>query len=247
MIGIMDFNPDQNPDKRQYIKRISSLIPADIDAKGIFFRDGNIDYSEFDALILSGSKLSATDYQRMLERGELVGDDYFDVNNAVQKLSCYQGPMFGICFGAQILAHVMGGKLGKLDKTEAGYLEHQLTEAGKQSLVFGHLPDKFLGAHLHTDYVASLPEQEGLESKVIATRNGVIHAYSICKNGVMRYGVQPHPEMSNPENATFLVKVNEGWLRDAIGEEEYEKALRMLDNAEFGLAQTITKFVESIR
>ena len=39
-----------------------------------------------------------------------------------------------------------------------------------------------------------------------------------------RYGVQPHPEMSNPNDATFLVDVNSTWLRNELGELEYKKA-----------------------
>lgn len=248
LIGIIDFNPDQNPDRRQYIKRISSLIPKDFSVEGILFRD-NRDVLKYDALILSGSRLSATDYQKMVEENQVVGGDYISVDKITEKLFKYKGPMLGICFGAQLIAYIMGGKLGKLEKTEAGYLEHRLTPQGEIDPIFNHLADIFYGAHLHTDYIAVLPKGKDIkESNILATRNGFIHAYGVlCNNGSMRYGVLFHPEMSNPSDATFLVDVNSQWLRKAIGDKEYEKARIVPKQADFEVRKTITKFVETLR
>jgi|GEM_PF-1427346 len=248
-IGIVDFNPDQNPDTRQYVRRISKLIPDDFEAEGIFFKD-DTDYSDYDALILSGSKLSASNYQEMAEHGMAIEGDYVFVDNAVQKLSRYKGSMFGICFGSQLIARVIGGDLGKLEKTEAGYLAHRLTDDGKKDPVFGRLPDIFYGAHLHNDYVKSLPAagENITDSQILATRNGHIHAYKIiCSNGSVMYGVQPHPEMSSPRDATFLVEVNGTWLEDAIGNQEYQNALTVPFGADYELAKTIAKFAEIVK
>jgi len=246
-IAIIDFNPDQNPDRRQYVRRISSLIPAGIDIEGIFFRE-EVDFSGFDALILSGSKLSATDYQLMVQSGSVTGNDYLSVHRTAERLSQYDGPIFGICFGAQLGAYVMGGRLGKLQSTEAGYLNHYLTDDGETDTVFGHLPKIFWGAHMHTDFVDELPSEPGLESRILALRGGHIHVYSVkMPNGSVRYGVQPHPEMSNPHDATFLVRENESWLKHAIGEEDFRRALIVPPNAEYSLAQTITRFAETLR
>lgn len=248
-IGIIDFNPIRNPDTRQYVRRISKLIPDGFEVDGVFFKD-NMDYSDYDALILSGSKLSATDYQEMVKHGKDIEGDYIFVNNAIQKLSHYKGPMFGTCFGSQIIALAFGGDLGKLEKTEAGYLKHQLTEDGRKDPVFGHMPDIFYGAHLHNDYVKSLPTagENIVESQILAVRNNYIHAYKVVRsNGSILYGVQPHPEMSNPKDATFLVEINSNWLKDAMGESAYQKALIVRDNADFELAKTIAKFAENIK
>lgn len=247
-IGIIDFNPDQNPDRRQYIRRIGALIPNRIEYEGFHFKD-DVDFSGCGALILSGSKLSATDYQRMVRSNSVKGMDYESIDRLVKNLSDYNGPMFGICFGAQLVAHVMGGNLGKLSQTEAGYLQHQLTKDGEKDAIFGQLPKTFYGAHLHTDYVDTLPQNKKIkEASVIAVRNDFIHAYKIvCANGAIRYGVQPHPEMSNDKDAVFLVQVNQNWLEDKIGKPEYDKALTIPANAEYQLAQTITQFAKSIR
>ncbi len=247
-IGIIDFNPDQNPDRRQYIRRIGALIPKGIEYEGFHFKD-DVDFSGCGALILSGSKFSATDYQRMVRRTSVKGTDYESIDRLVKNLSDYQGPMFGICFGAQLIAHIMGGNLGKLSQTEAGYLQHQLTEVGEKDAIFSQLPKTFYGAHLHTDYVETLPQiAKAQQASVIAVRNSFIHVFRIvCANSAVRYGVQPHPEMSSENDAVFLVEVNRDWLKDKIGEFAYNKALTIPANAEYQLAQTITRFAESIK
>lgn len=247
-IGIIDFNPVQNPDERKYVDRISKLFPQGTEFQGIFFKDNSIDFSNFSALILSGSKLSATDYQNMLETGEKLNGDYIFLDRVVSKLKNYKGPMFGICFGSQIINFMMGGKLGKLSKTEAGYLEHKLCNEGKKDVVFGDLPDIFYGAHLHSDFVKELPKSSLIsEADVLAERESYIHIYRIiCNDGSIRYGVQAHPEMSNPNDATFLVKVNQSWLEGEIGHMRYNESLVVPSEADYDLSKAITNFVKLI-
>ena len=160
----------------------------------------------------------------------------------------YKGPIFGICFGAQILAHIHGAELGRLPLTEAGYLTHQLTAIGASDPVFKDLDQTFWGAQVHTDFVQTLPENTDEKSDIIATRNGYIHAFRIIEpSGLTHYGTQPHPEMSNPDDATFLVRVNVSWLKNEIGAEAYEKALEIPDDANFQLGSAISEFVRGLK
>lgn len=246
-IGIIDFNPDQTPDRSQYVKRISSLLPEGTEYKGIFFKD--IDgLNQYEALILSGSRFFATQYQRAVNSGEELSGDFADIDEAVKKITKYRGPIFGICFGAQILAHIHGAELGSLPVTEAGYLTHQLTETGASDPVFRELNQTFWGSQLHTDFVKTLPKNTDEKADVIATRNGYIHAFRIVKpSGVTHYGTQPHPEMSNPDDATYLVRVNKIWLEDEIGTEAYKKALEIPDDATFQLGLAISGFIRALK
>ncbi|MEI6228755.1 MAG: hypothetical protein WCP11_01890 [Candidatus Saccharibacteria bacterium] len=177
-IGIIDFNPDQNPDRSQYVKRISALLPEGTAYKGVFFRDIN-NLDQYDAIILSGSKFFATQYQRDVRSGAELSGESADVDVAVKKIMGYKGPIFGICFGAQILAHIHGAELGRLPITEAGYLTHQLTEIGANDPVFSGLDQTFWGAQLHMNFVQTLLEDTDEKSDIIATRNGYIHAFRI--------------------------------------------------------------------
>lgn len=240
-IGIVDFNPNQDPDTRQYSRRISAFFPEGVKWDKLFYRD-NFDFSPYDALFLTGSRLSAYFYQKMV-KDRVIGSDYEDVHSVVEQLSKYEKPMFGICFGAQLLAYVKGGKLGRLDEIEAGYLMHDLTEDAKQDKVFGPLPEKFYGAQFHKDYVAELPKN----GNVLAMRNGIIHAFKVIdSHGVISYGVQPHPEMSTPDDKLFLVNANSGWFKDEVGVAEFEKSLSVPNTVDFELSKTITRFVESV-
>jgi GMP synthase-like glutamine amidotransferase len=248
-IGIVDFNPDQKPDEIGYIRRISALIPTDYNWEGFVFRDAR-DIGYYDALILSGSKLSATYYQRMKKQGKIEGDDYIYVDKFAEQLSDYDGPVLGICFGNQLLAHSMGSELDRLEQTEVGYLPHELTSYGKRDRVFGHLNDTFYGAHMHRDFVKTLPIGENVSlSHCLAKRNGMIHAFGVLYYGgndrgrVMRYGVQPHPEMSTPDSASFFPTIRKGLLTIELGPEEVEKALVIPSGADFEFSKIITNFV----
>ncbi len=248
-IGIVDYNPDKNPDRRNYVERIGSLLPEGVDHSGIPFRDTDAfdDLDQMDALILSGSKLSATLYHRAVNSGEELEGDYISVDESILPIAEFSGPIFGICFGAQILAHVKGGTLGRLDMSEAGYLTHELTEAGSQDPIFGQVDQTFWGAHMHTDYVDSLPDNSEMTGDAMATRGGYIHAFRIVEAGeTVHYGTQPHPEMSNPNNATFLVDVNRSWLEEEIGAQPYQQALIVPGNATFQLGSTVTQFVNHL-
>jgi GMP synthase-like glutamine amidotransferase len=242
-IGIIDFNPDQNPDRRQYVKRISALIPK-IQFEGLFFKN-NINVAGFDALILSGSKLSATDYQRMIKQSNVVGEDYIAVDKVVNVLKEFGKPMFGICFGHQIIAHIHGARLGKLNMVEAGYLEHKLTEAGKNDSIFKNLPPVFYGSHLHSDYVVN--SFKGINAQVLATRNRYVHAIKFSQRGVVCYGTQFHPEMSNSKDAVFLVEVNAGWLESTLSKVALTRAVTIPQKADFNVGNLITNFVKNVR
>ena len=237
MIGIIDFNPKAGTpeDGRQYIRLIGELLPGE--KEGIVFRDVR-DLSRYDGLVLSGSALSAVSYQRMIRDGRIDDDDYRDIDRVAQQLKEYRGNVFGICFGSQLAALLAGGEVGSLDNMEVGYLPHVLTEAGKRDPVFGHLPERFYGAHLHRDIVNKLPEG----GEILATRNGYVHAYRIQRDGKVWYGCQPHPEMSTPENApNFTWREVRKWLTGAEDVAD-EFKLNMPQDAEFGLSQTITRF-----
>lgn len=61
------------------------------------------------------------------------------------------------------------------------------------------------------------------------------------------YGIQPHPEMSNPDDANYPVRVNVGWLKNEIGAEAYEKAVEIPDDATFQLGSVISKFIRGLK
>jgi len=51
-------------------------------------------------------------------------------------------PVFGVCLGAQMLARAAGGKIGPAPESEVGWLDVELTEAGRIDPVLGVLPPR---------------------------------------------------------------------------------------------------------
>ena len=246
-IGIVDFNFDNSSVVAASLNSLAKLIPDCVEYSFLNFKN-NFSLDEFDSLILTGSALSAYSFQEMLKKNIFEYENYFHVHKTFKKLLDYKNPVIGICFGAQILALVKGGEIGRLDQTEFGYLEHTLTEDGKTDPVFGDLSEIFFGAHSHNDYVLELPRStEVKSSSIIATHNNYIHAYKIvCENDAVCYGVQPHPEMSTSGNATFMFTENKNEIKNKIGEDEYKRIVAVPENVTFELPEVISKFIESL-
>ena len=99
-------------------------------------------------------------------------------------------PVVGICFGHQILAQALGGKVVKSDKGWGfGLQDYAITDAPRLST---GKPDKITAAALHQDQVVEVPEG-----------GRVLGGSDFCPNAVIAYGdtaltFQPHPEFDVP-------------------------------------------------
>lgn len=155
--------------------------------------------------------------------------------------------------------------------TEAGWLEQSLTPAASHDPVFNILPPTFYAPHLHSDFVSSLPpvgtvvktpsgEIQVTKSEILAVRKGYVDNEGLknpeqeytqasvieFSNGARIYQIQPHPEMATAEKANFLVRQNP-WIAEDMGQEYYEKALKVPTNANFAVAKVIESFIDEAR
>lgn len=98
-------------------------------------------------------------------------------------------PVLGICYGHQILADILGGKVGYNPKgLEAGTVDIFLTEDGQKDRLLGVLPKTFKGHETHSQSVLQLPK----EAKVLAYNNNDSAQSFSYKNHI--WGTQFHPE-----------------------------------------------------
>jgi len=105
-------------------------------------------------------------------------------------------PILGICYGHQLIAQTLGGKVAEAKVKEFGKANFILK---KKKGIFANLPSTSIMWMSHGDEVVSLPK--GFES-VGFTQSGEIAAM-MSKN---IFSVQFHPEVSHSENGQILLQ-----------------------------------------
>lgn len=105
-------------------------------------------------------------------------------------------PVMGICYGSQLMAHVLGGKVEKAPKREYGKTEVAL----KKSLLFDGIGNDTICWMSHTDYISQIPE--GFEITAYSD-SCPCAAYENAEKKL--YAVQFHPEVNHtPEGKKML-------------------------------------------
>ena len=106
-------------------------------------------------------------------------------------------PVLGICYGCQLMAYTLGGKVSSCVTSEYGKTE---TIYDNSSLLFKGLPEKAVSWMSHTDFVSEIPEG----FKVTAhTADCPAAAYENAEKKL--YAVQFHPEVNHTENGCKMI------------------------------------------
>ncbi len=129
-------------------------------------------------------------------------------------------PVLGICYGMQLMAQDLGGKVERTGRSEFGRTE---LHAERESDLFAGLPPEQQCWMSHRDSVVAPPAG----ARVVAgSQAAPISAFEEPKRGL--YGVQFHPEVVHTPHGTdllknFLYRVAEAppaWTAAAVIEEE---------------------------
>ncbi|NED99767.1 type 1 glutamine amidotransferase [Phytoactinopolyspora halotolerans] len=100
-------------------------------------------------------------------------------------------PMFGICLGGQLLAHVAGGKvLADAGAPEQGSIPLTLRAEARDDALFRDLPSVVNAVEHHVDAVTALPVGA---TWLASTERCPYQAFRV---GELAWGVQFHPEAS---------------------------------------------------
>src|SRR6476659_4766060 len=127
-------------------------------------------------------------------------------------------PIFGSCWGLQILTAAAGGSVRKNPKgREIGFGRGiRLTEAGRKHPMYVGKLDVFNAPTVHLDEVEALAPG----TTVLATNQvSEVQSAEIRANGACAWGVQYHPEYPLHEIATIVRRIgarliDEGFFRD---------------------------------
>lgn len=110
-------------------------------------------------------------------------------------------PILGICYGCQLLAHNLGGKVAPA--TDATAREYGKTETfyDTDCTLFKGLPQQGISWMSHGDYMEKVPEGFTLTAHSEGCPN-----VAIADEKRRFYGVQYHPEVNHTENGVRMIR-----------------------------------------
>lgn len=105
-------------------------------------------------------------------------------------------PVLGICYGSQLMAHLLGGKVATCVSSEYGKTE---TNYDTSSVLFDN--NTGVSWMSHTDYIAEMPE--GFRAIAYSDHCPV----AAMENAERKlYGIQFHPEVNHTENGIDMLR-----------------------------------------
>lgn len=179
----------------------------------------------FDAIIVTGSRASV-----------YWDETWIDPLVEFVATAAEEGvPTLGVCYGHQVLAEALGGRVAGMDEFELGYNEIQQVN---DDLLFEGIDETFTAFTTHGDHVVDLPPG----STLLAKNEYAIHSFRVGD----AWGVQFHPEY-DMKTAREITESK----RDRVGNERVESVLDEITPANYEAAcqtkQLFENFTQYVR
>ena len=110
-------------------------------------------------------------------------------------------PVLGICYGCQLMAHTLGGRVTAAQNDSAREYGKTETYYNTDCKLFKGLPAQGISWMSHGDYMAKVPEGFDLVAHSDACPN-----VAIADEKWGFYGVQYHPEVNHTENGVAMIR-----------------------------------------
>ncbi len=116
-------------------------------------------------------------------------------------------PILGICYGSQLMAHLLGGKVATAPVSEYGRTRTMVSVSdaengsGEGSILFSNVGETFTSWMSHTDYIAEVPEGFRITAK---TEHCPVAAMECPEKKL--YATQFHPEVQHTEFGQEILK-----------------------------------------
>ncbi len=159
-------------------------------------RENNV-YSEIKPYTVSIEDIKKENYKGIILTGgpkSVYGENAVLYSKELFELNI---PIMGICYGAQLMAYVLGGKV-EAGASEYGKVEVKLDNSSK---LFSDVPSKTVCWMSHTDYIKQVPTGFKIMGKT-----------DICPVAAMEnvqrklYAVQYHPEVMHTPLGSVMLK-----------------------------------------
>ena len=110
-------------------------------------------------------------------------------------------PILGICYGCQLMAHNLGGRVTEAQDDSAREYGKTETYFDTACKLFKGLPAQGITWMSHGDYMEKVPEGFAL-----VAHSGACPNVAICDESRGFYGVQYHPEVNHTEHGTDMIR-----------------------------------------
>lgn len=107
-------------------------------------------------------------------------------------------PILGICYGMQLMAYTLGGKVSKCNKSEYGKIS---VSVDTKTPLFKDLKEEQIALMSHTDFVEAMPE-----GFTLAAYTETCPTASMMNKEKKLYAVQFHPEVEHTVNGKRMLK-----------------------------------------
>ncbi len=108
-------------------------------------------------------------------------------------------PVLGICYGAQLMAYIAGGKV---ESAENGSEYGKTLLEAQDHPMFRDVPEKSICWMSHTDYISALPD--GFR---VTASTGKCPCAAMCNDDKKLYAVQFHPEVTHTEYGRQVLRI----------------------------------------
>ena len=110
-------------------------------------------------------------------------------------------PILGICYGCQLLAYSLGGKVTSAQNDAAREYGKTLTHFNPSCRLFRGLQEESVTWMSHGDYIARLPE-----GFTLSAGSAACPSVGICDETRRFYGVQFHPEVNHTVQGALILR-----------------------------------------
>ncbi len=175
------------------------------------------DIANLQGIVITGSAFGVYDSPSWMD----------DLRVFIRDIYCAKIPMLGICFGHQIIADALGGKVEKSDKGWG--IGRHIYKMEKKPSFMKEIGDEVAIAAVHQDQVIEKPQ----EAEVFMASDFTPNAGLIYNNG-KAISMQPHPEFNVAYSKALVDRLNDGRLSEEQAKQAHISLDAPLDNIEVG-------------